>query len=88
MPLIILAAMAGNLETFKILLKAGCDLSETGNMSFLPSNEKYATSNVIGTAAFYGQAEIINFVMARTKDKSMLEFKAIDSGGDPNFMYL
>ena len=80
--------MAGNLETFKMLLNAGCDISTTGNMSFLPSNEKYATSNVIGTAAFYGQAEIINFVMARTKDKSMLEFKAIDSGGDPNFMYL
>ena len=88
MPYIILAAMAGNLETFKILLNAGCDISETGNMSFLPDKQKYTTSNVIGTAAFYGQAEIINFVMARTKDKSMLEFKAIDSGGDPNFIYL
>ena len=40
-------------------------------------------SNVIGAAARDGHDEIINFVMSKTNDKSMLEFKAIETGGDP-----
>ena len=39
---------------------------------------------MIGAAAQSGHAEIINFVMDTTSDKSMLEFKAIETGGDPN----
>ena len=39
---------------------------------------------MIGAAASESNAEIINFVMGKTKDKSMLEFKAIVTGGNPN----
>ena len=35
------------------------------------------TTNVIGAATYFGHDEIINFVMAKTNDKSLLEFKAI-----------
>ena len=35
---------------------------------------------MIGLASTYGHAQMINFVMGKTNDKSMLEFKAIESG--------
>ena len=61
-------------------------------MSFIPTNQKYTTSNVIGAAAYYGNTKIINFVMERAIAIDnrilyfqLLEFKAIDTGGDPNF---
>ena len=39
---------------------------------------------MIGAAASNGHAEIINFVMGKTNHKSIIEFKAIMTGGDPN----
>ena len=67
-----------------MLLKAGCDPSETGIIGFNPEFIKYSTSNVIGAAARHAHAEIINFMIDKTNDKSMLEFKAIETGGYPN----
>ena len=66
-----------------MLLKAGCDLYEPGNISFIPESQKYVASNVVGTAARENHTEIINFAMSKTNDKRMLEFKAIETGGDP-----
>ena len=68
-----------------MLLNAGCDIYESGNIRYHPGCQKYATSNVIGAAAIDDNNEnIIHFVMGKTNDKSMLEFKAIETGGDPN----
>ena len=46
------------------------------------------TSNAIGAAASIGNADIINFVMGKTNDRSILEFKAIETGGDPKKPFL
>ena len=35
-PFIMLAAVYGNLEIFKMLLDAGCDVSEAGFLTFIP----------------------------------------------------
>ena len=67
-----------------MLIDAGCDLYEPGNLFFNSLVQKYVTSNVIGAAASYDRAEIINFVMGKTNHKSMIEFKAIVTGGNPN----
>ena len=71
-----MAACQGHLEIFKLLYNAGCDLTEPGSIR-LDGTYDLTTTNVIGIAAFDGHVEMINFVMANTNDKSLLEFKAI-----------
>ena len=74
-PLIIQAAIGGDLDIFKFLVDRGANLQTTGHIAISRKNKNSVISNVLGAAAFYGRVSLVHFILEKYP-KVDLNFKA------------
>ena len=59
------AAQQGNLDSLQLLLQNGRDIKEVGNICLSRRKHNSIISNVIGAAAYHGNAKVLKFVISR-----------------------
>ena len=63
-PFIIQAACAGEIESYKYLANAGSDATEeVGHICFSKRMRNSVVSNVVGAAAYWGNAPLLSFIL-------------------------
>ena len=77
-PFLVQAACYGSLDIFKILLEAGCDINSCGHIC-LSKRRNTVSSNVAGGAAYYGNTDVLSFIIKDKKNHYLLDVEAIES---------
>ena len=77
------AAKAGDLKIFKKLEAYGGKLEESGHMCLSKRRQNSVVSNIIGTAAYYGNFEILEYVLGKIRD-DFVDTMAIETSDKDN----
>lgn len=79
-PLIIQAAIGGDLDIFKFLVDRGANLNAIGHICLSRKNKNSVISNVLGAACFYGRVNLVHFILEKYP-KVDLNFKTSEKKG-------
>jgi hypothetical protein len=79
-PLIIQAAIGGDLDIFKFLVDRGANLQTSGHICLSRKNKNSVISNVLGAASFYGRVNLVHFILEKYS-KVDVNFKASEKKG-------
>jgi ankyrin repeat protein len=66
-PMIILAAIGGDIDIFSFLIERGCNVNSTAHITLSKKNRNSVVSNVLGAAAYYGRVDLVNFILDKYK---------------------
>ena len=77
-PFIIQAACAGNVDSMKKLVAAGCSLTEVGHICLSRRRQNSVASNVIGAAAYHGHKDMLVYLLNRV-DQGLIDVKAMET---------
>jgi len=75
---VIQAACTGNLGIFQTLLISGCHITDVGHITLSKKRRNDVGSNVLGAAAFHGNAELLKYALTRI-DHSFLNVASLES---------
>jgi len=75
---VIQAAVAGDVDTMKILLAGGCNLTEVGHICLSRRRGNSVASNVIGAAAYHGNRKMLHFLLGKV-EPGCIDIKAIET---------
>jgi len=73
-PFIISAALAGDVDTFEVLINGGANAKAKGCVGLSKKKKNQVITNVVGAAAFAGSNELLAFLTTKM-GKSDLEFE-------------
>jgi len=71
-PVIILAAISGNVEMIKYLSTLGVDIHVFGQIALSKKKKNSVISNIIGACAYYGRHELLKYLLENFKGKYLL----------------
>ena len=73
LPMIILAAIGGDIDIYKYLLDQGVNSSTLGHIGLSRKLKNSVISNVIGASAFYGRINLLHYILEKSANSKKLE---------------